>query len=123
MDPVIFDWAKKLASNVPKIQEINMKLDRPFIQVLDRHVSMYRNDDTSETYLGTLVGEAQYRTMYFQKVNNFDEVKKAAPWLVDLLLRNGEYLYTYLTTGANLKIVDIEHVRTFKKPPESPKRG
>ena len=125
MDPVIFDWAKELASKLPEIEVINIRPNCSlYVQELDRHISMYHNDGTSETFLVTVCGESRLKTVYVQRVNNFDEVKKVAPWLVDLWLRNGEYLYTRLTTGTSLKVVNMNYVRTLKpRPPQSPQRG
>lgn len=109
MDAAAFVWAQGLAKKAKYLAEVEISL-ATLVQRLDKQVSLFHDEETNVTYRVVVVRKYGFSEVYISLVTNYDEMLKDYPEIVDLLLRNGEYLYTHLTKGKGDKIVDIAYI-------------
>ena len=47
---------------------------------------------------------------FWSEITNFDQLMAENATLVNLWLRNGEYLYTHITGGKDLKVINMSYL-------------
>ena len=114
MDRKIFEWARSRAQEYALKREAPLKkkmlTEDEYTEKYGHHTSIYvdeagKYDALLRLYYEDTGGEVWY------KVTNFAEYYAAKKEIVELWLRNGEYVYTQHTGGKDLKIVELWYRR------------
>lgn len=107
VDPKIFEWAKNYSSDLPSIKKKNIQ-GKDYVERIGSHISLYRSDTTNETLM-CVYDEVKFIT-YWWDITNYEELRAHSPEIVDLLLRNGEYLCNRFNKGKGLKVVNLSYM-------------
>lgn len=120
VDENIFQWAKNVTKKLEELPLINLTELEKYHDELGCHRSLYHDIVTGETLYCKYIykDNDDDGLLYWQKVKNFDAIKKDHQELTNILLRNGAYLCTRITGGRDLKTVSFSYVK--KKNKKSP---
>lgn len=107
-----FAWAKACAESLPDLELVRIIDIDQFFDRIGQHTSIFYDIESDEAFMCSFLNE-QKRKLFWKKIFNFKELLIQNPGLVNLWLRNGEYLHTYFTKGKMMKIVEMKFIKDF----------
>jgi len=113
MDAIIFEWAEKLA------EEYERACGMPMRNLVLNDMDIYTGQPNvyDELYVGETDDDALFCERYTDKgrvtwckLINLAQVRREAPEVVELLMRQAIATYTRCTNGRGLKVVNIASI-------------